>query len=81
MSGSLCASSCCAFALIPKSTPPIAVVGGNRSFVNNQISRLRIRVSMVDSSSSSSDFTKRMEQVWLISQTQNPILNSNFMLG
>ncbi|KEH35897.1 Tsi1-interacting protein TSIP1 [Medicago truncatula] len=78
MAGSACASSCCASALIPKSTPPIAVVFcGNRSFVTNRISRLCVRVSMFDSSSSSSDFTKRMEQAWLISQQPRPVVCSS----
>ncbi|CAI8599534.1 unnamed protein product [Vicia faba] len=78
MAGSASASSCCATALIPKSTTRISsVLNGNASFVNNRISRFRVRVSMVDSSSSSSDFTKRMEQAWLISQQPRPVACSS----
>ncbi|KAK2392036.1 hypothetical protein P8452_28995 [Trifolium repens] len=83
MAGSACASSCCGSALIPKSphskiffispTPIAVIVGGNN---NNRISRLCVRGSMVDSSSSS-DFIKRMEQTWLISQQPRPVVCSS----
>ncbi|PNY03207.1 hypothetical protein L195_g026532 [Trifolium pratense] len=88
MTGSACASSCCGSALIPKSshsktffispTPIAVIVGGN----NNRIYRLRVRGSMVDSSSSA-DFTKRMEQTCNQGQlcvhlaAQKVILNAN----
>ncbi|KAK7311919.1 hypothetical protein RJT34_10391 [Clitoria ternatea] len=48
---------------------PIRKVGGN-----DRISRMRIRVSMVDSSS---DFARRIEQAWLISQQPRPITCSS----
>ncbi|KAK2445899.1 protein PHOTOSYSTEM I ASSEMBLY 2, chloroplastic [Trifolium repens] len=85
MAGSACASSCCGSALIPKSphsktffispTPIAVIVGGNNNN-NNRISRLCVRGSMVDSSSSS-DFIKRMEQTWLISQQPRPVACSS----
>ncbi|XP_004501393.1 uncharacterized protein [Cicer arietinum] len=79
MAGSACASCCSASALIPKSPIPIAVIvgGSARSFTaNNRIYRLRVRSSMVDSSSSS-DFIKRVEQAWLISQQPRPVICSS----
>lgn len=46
----------------------------------NRNSRLRVHVSMVDSSSS--DFAKRIERAWLISKVQSlSIPRSNFLLG
>ncbi|CAL0327165.1 unnamed protein product [Lupinus luteus] len=41
---------------------------------NNKVSTFRVRVSMIDSSS---DFTKRTEQAWLISQQPSPIACSS----
>lgn len=84
-----CAPCCSgsASALIPKSMhcktsflSPIriaVIVGGNPSSGNNGISRLRVRVSLVDSSSSSG-FARRMERAWLISQVPNSKHNSQF---
>ncbi|WCJ30432.1 DnaJ/Hsp40 cysteine-rich domain superfamily protein [Euphorbia peplus] len=58
-------------------SPPISFGGAvpNRSIFAGAGARVCIvKASMVDSYESSSDFTKRMEQAWLISQQPRPVV-------
>ncbi|KAI7979956.1 hypothetical protein LOK49_Contig215G00009 [Camellia lanceoleosa] len=45
--------------------------------LNSRVCGVRIRASMVDSYESSSNFVKRMEKAWLISQQPRPIACSS----